>query len=637
MKVGRNDPCPCGSGKKYKNCCLNASYYEALYNNQMELLSQPTIDNCQRVINLGNTILEASEEYVFSTGASTNIARANLLLLYKTKDVQFLDATKKFCDKALKLKPDNQQALLILYEINIFNKDFGLAGLTLQTIDPSIVKKAEEQILMFYQQVINEANVNVYSQEAKDGLNKLTNTLFQIYGNDPALCGIAVLYYMGIGNDVITAYEVAKKCIDVWPNSETYCSLGLICITPPLNRVKDAIMYLKKGLELCRKKDLEDGLKSNLLPALIKDKNWPEAIKLGEELIKEKPSNLNYHNYAELLKHLGRYDEAAEWCKKALFLVEDDCSLLSLADIYKRNQNYEDAIKTYLLCLSSQDANTNALTFIDENGSDLYSIASDSAIDGIKLEAFKGLIQSHVQLKSYKKAKAFLVLGKELLGDNENWDVWDSIIPTLEDFSSAYEDVKKEVEAANNQTKTQKNYFKQWASTLMQLQGNSQQIDLNLPDNWSAFETQMNLVLDEMKKSIINHSALYSEMKTQVVSLYPHLDADSMEFLITANILYDIHQNSFIDFAPIIVEYAKVVEKRLRILLAGILSPTVKMLGSIIGVIENQSIAPYNSYLNDLKSVNNLRKNSAHVGRLSKVDADAMRTILLVNGLINRL
>ena len=22
-KVGRNDPCPCGSGKKYKNCCMN--------------------------------------------------------------------------------------------------------------------------------------------------------------------------------------------------------------------------------------------------------------------------------------------------------------------------------------------------------------------------------------------------------------------------------------------------------------------------------------------------------------------------------------------------------------------------------------------------------------------------------------
>jgi len=23
-KIGRNDPCPCGSGKKYKKCCLTA-------------------------------------------------------------------------------------------------------------------------------------------------------------------------------------------------------------------------------------------------------------------------------------------------------------------------------------------------------------------------------------------------------------------------------------------------------------------------------------------------------------------------------------------------------------------------------------------------------------------------------------
>ncbi|MGF1581869.1 MAG: SEC-C metal-binding domain-containing protein [Gemmataceae bacterium] len=25
QKVGRNDPCPCGSGKKYKSCCLRRS------------------------------------------------------------------------------------------------------------------------------------------------------------------------------------------------------------------------------------------------------------------------------------------------------------------------------------------------------------------------------------------------------------------------------------------------------------------------------------------------------------------------------------------------------------------------------------------------------------------------------------
>ena len=29
-KVGRNDPCPCGSGRKYKNCCLESGKYEKL-------------------------------------------------------------------------------------------------------------------------------------------------------------------------------------------------------------------------------------------------------------------------------------------------------------------------------------------------------------------------------------------------------------------------------------------------------------------------------------------------------------------------------------------------------------------------------------------------------------------------------
>lgn len=27
-KIGRNDKCPCGSGKKYKHCCLSSGKYE---------------------------------------------------------------------------------------------------------------------------------------------------------------------------------------------------------------------------------------------------------------------------------------------------------------------------------------------------------------------------------------------------------------------------------------------------------------------------------------------------------------------------------------------------------------------------------------------------------------------------------
>lgn len=30
-KIGRNDLCPCGSGKKYKNCCLKNKKYENMH------------------------------------------------------------------------------------------------------------------------------------------------------------------------------------------------------------------------------------------------------------------------------------------------------------------------------------------------------------------------------------------------------------------------------------------------------------------------------------------------------------------------------------------------------------------------------------------------------------------------------
>lgn len=39
-KVGRNDPCPCGSGKKYKNCCIGKPVRKPLPF-KATLLSQP--------------------------------------------------------------------------------------------------------------------------------------------------------------------------------------------------------------------------------------------------------------------------------------------------------------------------------------------------------------------------------------------------------------------------------------------------------------------------------------------------------------------------------------------------------------------------------------------------------------------
>lgn len=51
-KIGRNDPCPCGSGKKYKKCCLekeddeNFSKIENFFENYKQLRKESRIKQC---------------------------------------------------------------------------------------------------------------------------------------------------------------------------------------------------------------------------------------------------------------------------------------------------------------------------------------------------------------------------------------------------------------------------------------------------------------------------------------------------------------------------------------------------------------------------------------------------------------
>lgn len=44
MKTGRNDPCPCGSGKKYKKCCLNKGVLEKLIPTVTKIETTPELE-----------------------------------------------------------------------------------------------------------------------------------------------------------------------------------------------------------------------------------------------------------------------------------------------------------------------------------------------------------------------------------------------------------------------------------------------------------------------------------------------------------------------------------------------------------------------------------------------------------------
>lgn len=67
-KIGRNDPCPCGSGKKYKRCCLavdqaaRTAAREPLDPGLSRLPPTPTLDDYEELDRLSNRVPDLIDE-----------------------------------------------------------------------------------------------------------------------------------------------------------------------------------------------------------------------------------------------------------------------------------------------------------------------------------------------------------------------------------------------------------------------------------------------------------------------------------------------------------------------------------------------------------------------------------------------
>ncbi|MDR7855901.1 MAG: SEC-C metal-binding domain-containing protein [Tissierella sp.] len=642
MKIGRNDSCPCGSGKKYKKCCidkLSEEIIKQMYIEQLELTKELKDEEiCYTVLRIGEEIIVNNQDSVCMTGTYVNMAVAKRVLYYLHQNINDLNDAKTYCTKALDLKPTNQAAIKMMYGICLELKEYQNAYLAIEKYeDVNIFSPMSTQIVMEYQYAVDVANHGEHSETTREWLNKITNALFEKFGMSAGLCGVSIMYYLGIGNDALRAYELGKRCVEDWPNSATYNSLGWVCLSPEINRKDDAITYFLKALELSDEEKQKTEISGNYFIALMETERFEEAEELMRNLIHENPCNQNFSNYAELLKRRGNFEEALEWGKKALFLIEDDTTLLVVADIYKRMANYKDAIEMYKLCLGHINARENVCRFDDVNEYTMYSMASNSSLKMTLYEVLKGIISSFSSQRDYENAKAYLEIAKEKLPKKSDWEIWNQTLPEIEVTEQKHKEIQEQFNEIKKDIDNHKNFVRQWALKLIQLQSNSGQLDLDEEDDWSKYEIEMDKILNEMAQIINKDSIVYKNTESMVNSIYPNLDDASKKFLITAETLYEIHKSSTIDFAPIVVEYCKVVEKQLRVLLANRIPCNVKMLGDVISEIANNRISPYNRYLTDLNKINGLRRKSAHTGVLGKCDADKIRDIFYTNNLLNKL
>jgi tetratricopeptide (TPR) repeat protein len=69
-KINRNAPCPCGSGKKYKRCCLSQDQAAAVLRRQQAALEEPSplppsvafVDDDDNLEQLSNSVVDLIDE-----------------------------------------------------------------------------------------------------------------------------------------------------------------------------------------------------------------------------------------------------------------------------------------------------------------------------------------------------------------------------------------------------------------------------------------------------------------------------------------------------------------------------------------------------------------------------------------------
>jgi protein O-GlcNAc transferase len=267
MKLGRNDPCGCGSGKKYKNCCLGKVEFKSLV---------PTSDN----INLLGTLFNAGR-YV---------------------------ELESMAHSLLKLIPDS----------GIVWKLYGLS-LQLQGKDALAALQKAADLLPNDAEAHSNLAVVLRDQGQLDAAVASYRRALQIRPNFTEAhnnLGVA-LRAQGQLEEAVASY---RKAVELKPDFyEALNNLGSTLLS--LGQLDDAVASYRQALKI--KHDFAE-VHNNLGIALKDLGQYDAALASFRKALELKPDLAMAHNSLGLtLKELGQHDAALASFRKALELKPD--------------------------------------------------------------------------------------------------------------------------------------------------------------------------------------------------------------------------------------------------------------------------------------------------------------------------
>ena len=301
-RAGRNDPCPCGSGRKYKQCCLRGEVTEGR-GERSGAVSVAALIREAIAHHQAGRLSEAITSYRGALSIEPHHAKTHNNLGNALRDVGRLNEAAACFRSALRIDPDYAKA-----HNNLGNvlRDQG---------------KLDEAVACYQRALVLEPNY----AEAHNNLG-------------------AAWQDQGRLDEAVTCYQ---KALVVKPHyAEAYNNLG--AALQKQDKRDEAVACCRKAVAL--RPDYAEAC--NNLGALLQDQGEPEeALAWCRRALGLKPDYAEaYNNLGNVLRDLGRRDEGMASYRKALSL-RPDLAAAHHALIYSTVQSEEaDAAAVFAEC-----------------------------------------------------------------------------------------------------------------------------------------------------------------------------------------------------------------------------------------------------------------------------------------------
>ena len=593
-------------------------------------------------------------------------------LIYKAKSeiygIDYSDVIKECIDNAINYGCRNTNLLKnIIEDVNIsklmldlvIKENIGIDKLSkeIKKLNICIDNLEFEQIEDTFKNLVNKEIIGIIGRivrvkqdkELNIELIKLyENLLSKVNTNDIYLVKILLILYKNVNEYLYSGYMLFHNQIKKYPKTEGLYlqEIGHICML--LKKYDEAEEYFRKIEKEYKKispklyEDIKNSNKVDLGFTCLVQNKLDEAEILFKEVEKEVPGNTIYHNLGRLYFEKKDYEQAKLYFKKALFISQDETSYGAYANTLYFNQDYKEAIEYYIKTIAFIE-DESAVFMYNENGEGSeknISYPLDDPNETIKKDAYENIIYSYMELEDYVSAKAYHKIATE---EFKNEKVFEKMERTLNklisydenasEMKERYDEVCKDLQKERSLAKEQCGRMKEWALELIKLQ--DENIDIELTDEELAeFDKHIEKIIQMMKdeKSTAKNNDLFYKIEKEFKEKYPNINDKSLKFLTTGEYLYRVNEDEFIDYAPIMIEYCKVIELELNeyLMKKGILRKK-QMLGQMNRIVKELNIVKISRFLDDIVLSRNA---SAHTGKIDRSDVEYVRSIIIDEGFL---